>query len=61
MLENELQRRRKRAGSWRKLANEIGTDHAYLYRVSKGEKQPGDTLLEALGLERVVTYRRKRS
>ena len=54
-------RDRLRNSSYRRLADELGTDHAYLYRVVTGEKEASPQLIEALGLERIVTYRKKRS
>lgn len=38
-------------------ANDIST--AYVNDVVRGRKEPGDKILSALGLERVITYRKK--
>ena len=63
MAETLLQRRIKELaahhGSLRVLGRVLGVDHAYLYRLSTGEKDdPGAELLRKLKLRRVVTYER---
>lgn len=63
MVESVLQRRIKELvkhhGSIRKLGRVLEVDHAYLYRLSTGEKDdPGPELLRKLKLRRVVTYER---
>lgn len=60
LLKNSLMDAAERAGSWRKLGDLWGIDHAYLYRIALGEKQPNDVVLRRLGLIRVVAYRRNR-
>jgi hypothetical protein len=45
----------------RPLATELGIDPGYLHRMLNGKKPPGDQLLNALKLERVVTYRKIKS
>lgn len=46
-------------GSARKAAEAIGLNHSYLWRLAKGEKsEPTPDVLEKLGLERVVSYRK---
>lgn len=43
-------------GSGRALARALGIDHAYLWRLSRGDKTaPSDDVLRKLGLRRVVT------
>lgn len=47
----------KRHGSVRAAASAIDVDHVYLFRISTGERaDPGDDVLQKLGLRRVVTY-----
>lgn len=41
------------------LAAELGISEAYLHDLFNGRREPGPTVLDALGLERKVTYRRK--
>lgn len=44
-------------GDIRAAARVLKMDHAYLYRLSTGEKtNPGDDLLRKLKLRRVVSY-----
>ena len=57
----EIRRAADRAGTQKALAEQLGVSPAYLSDVLNGRKDPGDAILEPLGLERVVTYRRKRS
>lgn len=46
------------SGSLRKWAAQYEGDAAFACRVVNGEREPSDTILNALGLERVVSYRR---
>lgn len=51
----------KKHGSLRAAARAAGLDAGYLSRLRSGDKeQPSDRTLEALGLERVVSYRMSR-
>ena len=43
----------------RTLAHELGISESYLCDVLKGRKEPGESILEPLGLERVIRYRRR--
>ena len=56
------QRVRELAGvhnGYRQLGGVLGYDHAYLYRLGRGERtEPGDELLKKLGLRRVVSFER---
>ena len=45
-------------GSIRKAARALEVDHAHLFRIKKGEKQPSDDLLRRMGLRRHVYYTR---
>ena len=36
-----------------------GVSQQYVNDVLKGRREPGESILKALGLERVVSYRRK--
>ncbi len=55
-----LHREAKKAGSQKALANRMGVDPTYLSRVMREQKEAGPAILDPLGLERVVVYRRKR-
>jgi hypothetical protein len=46
--------------TWRKLGESMDLPASYLHDVAHGKRPASDKLLEALGLERVVTYRTKR-
>ena len=54
-------RSRLRTTSQRALADELGVTEGYISHVLEGRRAVGPKLLTALGLERVVTYRRKRA
>lgn len=51
-------RERLAKSSYRKLAKELGFSPSYLHEVDKELRPASDLLANALGLERVVTYRR---
>jgi len=51
-----LQRRVQTAGTQAALAKELGITAAYLGDVLNGKREPGPTLLNALGFRRVITY-----
>ena len=53
--------KRLETASYRELARELGFSAAYLNEVVHKRRPPSDNLAEALGLERIVTYRKKRS
>ncbi len=55
-----LDRMAKQHGSQKALAKALKIHPTYLSMVMLGRKDPGPSLLKPLGLERVVTYRRKR-
>jgi len=46
--------------TWRKLGESLDLPASYLHDVAHGKRPASDKLLAGLGLERVVTYRRKR-
>lgn len=53
---------KRRAGrTLAELARELEVSSAYLSDVMNGNREPGPKILDALGLERVVTYRTKRA
>ena len=57
-IELAIEAKEEEHGSLRAAAKAIGVDAGYLSRLRNGEKlNPGDDVLAALGLERVVTYR----
>lgn len=49
------------AGSQKAAARLLGVSETYISDVIRGRKEPGPSILDPLGLERVVTYRRKRN
>lgn len=48
-----------KAGGQAPWAKQAGVSQAYINDVVNGRRLPGPSVLNALGLERVVTYRRK--
>lgn len=59
----ELDRRLAKAKTYRALEAELGVSAGHLCHVLKGNREPGEKLLKALGFEAEtrVTYRRKRA
>lgn len=57
--ETELKRLANRQ-TWRDIALDMGLPASYLHDVAHGKRPASDKLLGHLGLERIVTYRRKR-
>jgi hypothetical protein len=55
-----LRRMASRLGTQTALAYQLGIHPAYLNDVLNGRRDPGPAILEPLGYERVVIYRRKR-
>lgn len=55
-----LVRQCKEAGSQHEWALRNGVSCQYVNDVVKGRRNPGDAILTALGLEKIVTYRRKK-
>jgi len=49
------------AGSARAWAVKIGISGAYVSDVLAGKREPGDSILAPLGLERIVTYQKTKS
>lgn len=47
--------------TWRKLGESMDLPASYLHDVAYGKRPASDKLLDALNLERVITYRRKRT
>lgn len=45
-------------GTQKDLAEKLGVSTAYLSDVLQGKREPAGKMLEALGIERVVTYRK---
>ena len=52
--------RRCNGRSQRDVAAELGVSEQYLSDVLRGRTDPGPMILEGLGVERVVTYRRRK-
>jgi hypothetical protein len=50
----------QRAGSLRKAAAILRTDHAYIWKVRLGKKRPSRKLLAKFGLIPVVIYRKNK-
>ena len=51
-----LQQKIQRAGTQTAIAKELGITPAYLGDVLRGKRDPGPSLLNALGFRRVITY-----
>jgi transcriptional regulator with XRE-family HTH domain len=49
----------KKAGTQTAFAKRHSISIAYINDVLQGRRDPGDKILEALGIEKTVTYRRK--
>ena len=47
------------AGSQKQWADDHGISYAYVNDVLLGRREPGEKMLDALGLVKVVTYQRK--
>jgi len=47
------------SGSQKAWAAQAGVSQAYVNDVIRGRREPGDSILGPLGIERVITYRRK--
>lgn len=54
-----LERKALAPGGQQAVARTLGISSAYLSDIIGGKRQPGKKVLNALGLECVVTYRRK--
>lgn len=52
-------RKRAKNISQKALATELGISQQYLCDVLAGRREPGNSILEPLGLEKRITYRRK--
>ena len=52
-----LRRKVHIAGTYKAYATANGLSIAYVWDVLQGRRAPGGKILDALGLERVVTYR----
>ena len=51
----------KQYGSFRIAENALRINHSYLYRLASGEnKEPSDTILDALGIVKEVYYVRNK-
>jgi len=57
-LLNHLKKLVEEAGTQKELASRLGVSLAYLNDVMLGRKEPGKKLLAALGVERVVIYKK---
>jgi len=54
----EMLRKRQGTGTQADLAKAIGVSSAYLSDVFQGHRRPADKILEFLGIERRVVYRK---
>jgi DNA-binding transcriptional regulator YdaS (Cro superfamily) len=55
-----IRRQCSKRGSQIVFANRIGVSQAYLNDVVHGRRTPADAVCKALGLERIVVYRKVR-
>jgi transcriptional regulator with XRE-family HTH domain len=55
-----LQAAAKKLGSQAELARRLKVSEAYLSDVLNSRKDPGEKILQPLGLERVITYERRK-
>lgn len=51
----------REAGDQQTLARQLGVSPAYISDVLNERKEPGPKILDPLGYERVVTYRRRKA
>lgn len=58
-LTEAIKKAAKAAGSQRKLAEQWRVSPSYITDLIHGLRDPGTKILEALGFERVVEYRKK--
>ena len=61
MNPTEVIRSRLKTSTLSRLAGELGVSIIYLNDVAKGRKEAGKLILDAIGVEKVVTYRKKRN
>jgi|JI10StandDraft_1071094.scaffolds.fasta_scaffold263060_2 hypothetical protein len=61
MNPTEVIRSRLKTSTLSRLAGELGVSISYLNDVAKGRKEAGKLILDAIGVEKVVTYRKKRN
>jgi len=54
----EVIRKRLEGKTQKELAGELGISVQYLNDILAGRRSPGPTVIEALGLEKQVTYRK---
>lgn len=53
-----LHRMKDRHESWTRLADTLGVTPQYLQDIKDGRRDPGKKLLKALGMEKVIEYRK---
>lgn len=58
LLRAKLEHLVTEAGSWREAGKKLGYDHAHLWKVHQGMRNPSREFLAKLGLMRVVVYQR---
>lgn len=58
-MARELGNPRNGHGGQKPLAEHLGVSESFLSDVLNGKREPTGQILESLGLERIVTYRRK--
>lgn len=59
-LRHYVKRECNKAGSMRQFAIMHGVNISWLSRFLAGKEGPGPTLLDAVGVEQVITYRKRR-
>jgi predicted transcriptional regulator len=55
----ELRKACEKAGSQKAWAQSVGLSAPYVSDVIAGRREPGESILNALGLQRIVIYRKK--
>lgn len=53
-----LRRKAIKAGSYEHLSREINVSNTYISNVVNGVQNPGPAILQALGFEKIVLYRK---
>lgn len=53
-----LRQRKTTLGTWKAVADSLGVTPQYIQDIKDGRREPGKILLDALGMVRVVEYRK---
>lgn len=57
-LIRELERRKTKLGTWKAVAESLNVTQQYVHDVKERRRKPGPQFLQAMGLVRVVQYRK---